>query len=67
MHKEPLIFETLKFIGEANWKGYSADQWQSVVVEGGKTNTYTFYVNAKDNSPLYYVIKYNLNFQIWIF
>jgi hypothetical protein len=42
------------FIGESTWKGISADQWQSIVKEGDKKNTYTFYLNAKTGEPLYY-------------
>jgi len=42
------------FIGETTWKGISVDQWQSVVQEGDKKNTYTFYINSKTGAPAYY-------------
>ena len=44
----------IKFIGKASWKGFTADQWQSVTVEGDKKNTYTMYVNSVTGEPLYY-------------
>jgi C1A family cysteine protease len=43
-----------EFLGKTTWKGFNADQWQSVTVEGDKKNTYTMYVNSVTGEPLYY-------------
>ncbi|CAF0723202.1 unnamed protein product [Brachionus calyciflorus] len=42
------------YIGVATWKSYSVDKWETVVQEGDKKNTYTFYINIKTGEPLYY-------------
>lgn len=43
-----------EFLGKTTWKGYNADQWQSITVEGDKKNTYTMFVNSVTGEPLYY-------------
>lgn len=45
---------SFSFIGEGTWKGYSTDQWQSVVTEGTKKNTYTLFLDSKTGNPLFY-------------
>ena len=41
-------------IGQVDWKGVQADQWQTITQEGDKKNTYTFYVSSSTGEPLHY-------------
>lgn len=53
---QPAIPDITEFtyLGPMDWKGITVDQYQSVVIEGDKTNTYNYYINSITGYPVYY-------------
>jgi hypothetical protein len=48
------LFRFFKDLGLAEWRGIKCQMYQSIIQDGDKRSTYTYYINAENQHPVHY-------------